>query len=368
MTGVESGTELSRARGATLKSALRTKFQEIPLGGYCCHARRQMPLQLVITRFLLPAVIFLGLAATAVHFLFLNGISQSRVNEKLDPICFSPFEVSSSPLRLAYTGYEEVDKTLCGVCIASIAFLFAEAARDQRPLFMAMPAVFGVLMQTLSFGLIMPLYSLLFVIAGAGIKSRSGSRFKINQANAEALLFAVLVGYIVPQVCMVLFEDAIVTAIWQIFPIFMGVLGFAHRLIRSPSRHIESGHYTVQATFALVFVGSAVVHILYVWPLFNETATLQRLFLPYTGPDDPAAYPLIDNIAGFFKWDFSLGVVSTFALFLWFADDLLQCIVIAVWCIATTIVLGPGAAISSVLMWREEKLNGFDRTAKQKAH
>lgn len=348
-----------------------------------------MALQLVVTRFLLPAVIFLGLAATAVHFLFLNGVIQSRVNEKLDPICFSPFEVSSSPLRLAYTGYEEVDKILCGVCMffhaimapfhrpllaetlagfsASIAFLFAEAARDQRPFFMAMPAVFGVLMQTMSFGLIMPLYSLLFVIAGTGVRSGSGSRFKINQANAEALLFAVLVGYIVPTVCMVLFEDAIVTAIWQIFPITMGVLGFAHRLIRSPSRYIESGHYTVQATFALVFVGSAVVHILYVWPLFNETATLQRLFLPYVGPDDPAAYPLIDNIAGFFKWDFTLGVVSTFALFLWFADDLLQCIAIAVWCIATTIVLGPGAAISSVLMWREEKLNRFDRTAKEKA-
>lgn len=356
----------------------------------CCHARRQMGLQLVVTRFLLPTVIFLGLAATAVHFLFLNGVIQSRVNEKLDTICFSPFEVSSSPLRLAYTGYEEVDKTLCGVCMffhaimapfhrpllaetlagfsASLAFLFAEAARDRRPFFIAIPAVFGVLMQTMSYGLIMPLYSLLFVTAGTRVKSGSGSGFKINQANAEALLFALLVGYIVPTVCMVLFEDATVTAIWQIFPITMGILGFAHRLIRSPSRYIESGYYTVQATFALVFVGSAAVHILYVWPLFNETATLQRLFLPYVGPDDPAASPLIDNIAEFFKWDFTLGLVSNFVLFLWFADGLFQCIAITVWCTATTIVLGPGAAISSVLMWREEKLNRLDRTTKAKTH
>ncbi|KAI6036866.1 hypothetical protein BKA83DRAFT_677790 [Pisolithus microcarpus] len=254
-----------------------------------------MALQLVVTRFLLPAVIFLGLAAIAVHFLFLNGVIQKTWN----PFVSLPFEVSSSPLRLPYTGYEEVDKT--SSVLPRIAFLFAEAARDQRPFFMAMPAVFGVLMQTMSFGLIMPLYSLLFVIAGTGVRSGSGSRFKINQANAEALLFAVLVGYIVPTVCMVLFEDAIVTAIWQIFPNYHG-----------------------------------------------------RLFLPYVGSDDPAAYPLIDNIAGFFKWDFTLGV-----LFLWFADDLLQC--------TCHRGLGPGAAISSVLMWREEKLNRFDRTAKEKA-
>ncbi|KAI6043043.1 hypothetical protein EDC04DRAFT_3107744 [Pisolithus marmoratus] len=223
---------------------------------------------------------------------------------------------------------------------ASLALLFAEAARDQRPFFIALPVVFGLLMQTMSYGLIMPLYSLLFITAGVGVKSGSGSRSRVKQANAEALFLALLEGYIIPTICMMLFEDATVTAIWQIFPIYMGIVVFVHRLVRSPSRYTGSGYYTVQATFALVFVASAAVHILYVWPLFKETDTLRRLFLPYS--------PLTDNIVEFFKWDGTLGMVSNLALLLWFADNLFQCIVIAVWCIATTVVLGPGAAVSSV--------------------
>lgn len=341
----------------------------------------------LVTRFLLPALVFLGLAATAINFLFLKGVTQSQVKEKLAIICASPLEVSSSPLRLAYTGHDEVDKTMCTVCSffhalmgpshlpllaetlagfsASLAFIFAEAARDQRPFFIAMPVVFGVLMQILSFGFIMPLYSLLFITAGTRVKSGTLS-VKINQANAEALLFALLVGFVVPTVSMFLFEDATVTAIWQFFPIIMGFLGFAHRLIRSPSRHTESGYSTVQAMYALVFVASAAVHIRYVWPLFTETDALQHLFLPYVGSDDPALAPAVENIAEFFKWDFLLGVASTFVLLLSFAESLFQCIVITVWCIATTVVLGPGAAISSVLMWREEQLNKPVKTPREK--
>lgn len=330
---------------------------------------------------LLPSAIFLACAAVAIQCLVIRGLIQSRIRNKLDVICDDPLEASSNPLRMAYTGNLEVDKVLCGMgvfyhtamtpsyipffleftgVIAAMSLIpFAEAARDHRSSFLGngVPGTVGMLAQLLGPGLVMPLYYLLFVTTGAADrKPGSAGGAKINQGNAEALLFG-LMGCIIPTASMVLFQDPTVTAIWQLFPIIMEIAQFCHRIIRPPSRLTESGYYTVQATYATVLVASTAIHIQYVWPLLSNIDALKQLFLPSFGSSDPGAAPLLDGIFYFFKWDFTLSVVSTYFLPLWFTDDLLSCVVVIVWCIATTIVLGPGAAIASILMWREEKLN-----------
>lgn len=331
---------------------------------------------------LLPSAIFLACAAAAIQFLIIRGLIQSHIRNKLDVICDEPLEDSSNPLRMAYTSNLEVDKVLCGMgvfyhtamtpfyipfflefmgVVAAVFLIpFAEASRDNRSLFLGngVPGAVGMLAQLLSMGLVMPLYYLLFITTGAADrKPGPAGGAKINQGNAEALLFGLIIGCIIPTACMILFQDPTVTAIWQIFPIIMEIAQFCHRIIRPPSRLTESGYYTVQATYAMVLVVSAAIHFHYVWPILSDIDTLKQLFLPLFGSNDLGAAPLLDGIIYFFKWDFTLSMVPAFILPLWFTDDSFSCVVVIIWCIATTIVLGPGAAIASILMWREEKLN-----------
>ena len=331
---------------------------------------------------LLPSAVFLAWAAAAIYFLFVRCLIQGRIRNKLDVICDVPLEVTSNPLRMAYTGNLELDKALCGIGVfyhtamtpsylpfflefmgavtAIFVIPFAEASRDSHAssLGTGVPGAIGTLAQFFSMGLVMPLYYLAFIRTGAADRKPGpvgGS--KINQGNAEALLFGLIIGCIIPTACLVLLQDPVVTAIWQIFPVIMEIAQLAHRIIRPPSRLTASGYYTVQATYAMVLVGSAAIHIHYIWPLFDDIDALKQLFLPPFGPSDPAASPLLDGILYFYKWDNALCVIPTFFLVLWFTDDLLSCVVVVAWCVATTIVLGPGAAITSILIWREEKLN-----------
>ncbi|KAL4074671.1 hypothetical protein V8B97DRAFT_1951648 [Scleroderma yunnanense] len=338
------------------------------------------------TRILLPTVVFLALAVAAIQYLFIEGIIEGRIDSKLDAICDQPLDSASSPLRIAYTGFSEPDKRFCGIAViyhsimtpfyrpflleflagagATLLVPFVEAARDKHSSLFGLPGItFGMLGQFGGMGLATPVYALLFVTSGAAAR-KPGPGAKINQGNAEALLFGLIVGWIIPTACLAFLEDPTVTILWQIFPIVMEVLQVAHRIVRPPSRLTESGYYTVQAAYATVLVASAVLHIHYIWPLLSDQDTLSQLFLPSLGPIDRATAPLLDGLLDFLKWDFGIGIVSAFVLSLWFADNLFSCVVLIIWCIATTVVLGPAAAICSVLMWREEKLNGPNQATK----
>ncbi|KAF9228790.1 hypothetical protein BS17DRAFT_772516 [Gyrodon lividus] len=242
---------------------------------------------------------------------------------------------------------------------------FAEAARDKRPFVLRTPAAVGVLFQLATLGVIMPLYSLLFVVTGAA-SQRPGptTTSKINQANAEALLFALILGYIVPTLSMLAYEDPTVTAIWQTFPLLTELAQFAHRVIRPPSKYVDSGHRTVMATFALVFVASAAVHAAYVWPLLQDWALLRAMVVPSLGALDPAASSLTEGVVAFIKWDIVIGAGSIMLSTLWMANDIIQFLAIVLWYGVATVLLGPGAAIAGVLLWRETHLNGGSQVEK----
>ncbi|KAH7889937.1 hypothetical protein F5I97DRAFT_2071981 [Phlebopus sp. FC_14] len=334
---------------------------------------------------LAPFLIFPALSFAAVKLLFGQILYLSGLEEKLNEICDESISPDPHPLRLEYTGLLDVDRLLCGVVtffhalmdpvyrplIAEVAtFLaavsiipFVEAAREKRSFFLRMPAAVGILFQIMSLAVIMPIYSLVFIVTGAaGRTARSSDGARINQANAEALLFAFSVGYVIPTVCMILFEDPIVTAIWQIFPLMMEVAQFAHRVIRPPSRYIESGYRTVQATFIFIFVASAVIHAVYVWPLLRDVQALEKMFVPSL--HGPATSSLVGGVVAFIKWDMIIGGGSTVLSTLWMANSVTHLISIILWHSTATVLLGPGAAIAGVLLWREAQLNGGNHAVK----
>ena len=337
---------------------------------------------------LLPLLIFPFLTFTAVYFILHQSLVQNGLQLKISTICHPDF--APHPYQLPYTNITEVDQLLCGMVAffhalvdpaynALLAVLFPavgvavlipflEASRDNPPFALRMPTAIGVLFQLATMGVIMPFYSLLFVITYAASSQPSAipnSTLMINQGNAEALLFGLLLGYILPTTFMVSFVHSSVTATWQGFPILFAFAIFVHKLIRPPSRLAQSGHATVMVTLAFTFLLSGLLHMIYVWPIITDTAALRTMFLPVIDPAfDLEKTSLVDGVLTFVKWDlvFSLGsvILGTF----WAADRLLTLVGMLVWYGIATILVGPAAAIAGVFLLRERQLNGRNQTEK----
>ncbi|KAG6375906.1 hypothetical protein JVT61DRAFT_2774 [Boletus reticuloceps] len=338
---------------------------------------------------LLPLLIFPFLTFTAFHIIVHQSLFQSGLQFKISAIC-EP-DLAPHPYRLPYTSITNVDTLLCGLVVffhalidtASTACLavlfpafsivalipFLEAARDRRPFALRMPTAIGVLIQLASAGVIMPLYALLLVITRTASLRPSTTPTpsppsKINRGNAEALLFGLILGYILPTILMLSFARPTVTAVWQGVPLLVALAILVHKIIRPPSRLVQSGHPTVVVTLAFSFLLSALLHVVYVWPVLTDTAALRTIFAQVVDVSDPAATTLADGVLEFIKWDFIFGVGSMVLATFWMADSLLSLVGIIVWYGIASIAVGPAAAIAGVLLWRERRLNGKSQVEK----
>ncbi|KAN0075501.1 hypothetical protein V8E55_011524 [Tylopilus felleus] len=345
----------------------------------------------LLTHVLLPLLVFPVITFSAVYLILHQSLIQTGLEHHMSAIC-KP-SLAPNPYRLPYTNIPDADNVLCGMVVFFHALMdpaynpllavlfpavgvvglipFLEAARDHHPFALRMPTAIGVLFQLATMGVIMPFYSLLFVITYAAsiqpsITPTSSSPSRINQANAEALFFGFLLGYVLPTTLMVLFVRPTVTAIWQGFPILFALTVFAHKVIRPPSRYIQSGHSTVVATLAFTFFLSALLHAVYVWPVLTDTAALRSMFLPVTAMDtfDPVTTSLTEGALQFIKWDIIIGVGSVMLATFWMADSVLSLVGILAWYAIASVAFGPAAAIAGVFLWRENRLNGQSRADK----
>ncbi len=243
---------------------------------------------------------------------------------------------------------------------APVALTFVEAARSGRSTVLALPVLMGLFYQNISSGITFPLFWLALILSGHTRLDRVSAR--IDQAKAEAVLFAVLAGFALPSALMFVFQDPILTAAWQFFPLWMWVAQAAFIFIRPSSHHYTSGYWTVQTTFILTFIISAVSHIAVILST-KELELLRNLYVPPIVPPDPATttLPLATHVT--LQWDAVFTLGSGLLGTLWFAHNAKQATLIALWNVIATIVVGPGAAVSGVLFWREWALNGASEEA-----
>jgi hypothetical protein len=213
----------------------------------------------------------------------------------------------------------------------------------------------GLFYQLQGAGFTFPLFWLALILSGHTRLNRVAAR--IDQARAEAALFAVLAGYALPTALMLILQDHVVTAAWQFFPAWMWVAQAAHLFIRPSSRHNTSGYWTVQATFIFTFIVSAISHIAAIWAI-NDLALLRDLYVPPIIPPDPATTNLQLATHVFFQWDAVFTMGPSLLGTLWFARNAKQVVLITLWNVIAAVVVGPGAAVSGVLLWREWALNG----------
>ncbi|KAF9234756.1 hypothetical protein BU15DRAFT_65393 [Melanogaster broomeanus] len=260
----------------------------------------------------IPLLVFPFLSFVGIKVVFDLCLNQNGVQAKINEICNPTFGLASHPLRLPYTNIPVVDETLCimgtffqdvldpptVLCSWRCSFRSRcfPSSLMSKPLARNRLSSFVSLLLSASYPNshlwpapcpFTPSYSSI-----TGTASRRPSHTtdsNINQANAEALLFALLAGYVVPTLCITVYNDPKAR--------YAGV-----------SRYIDSGHRTVMAMFGLLFAASAAAHAAYVWPLLGDWEVLKTTF-PSFGMSllDPAATSLAEPVMALLKWDFILG-------------------------------------------------------------
>jgi hypothetical protein len=292
----------------------------------------------------------------------------------------TPLHAIPLPNRLQYTGIRELDLQLCGyvvffhnvikpvnnpfttdflVTLTTYAtILYFEAARHGRSRVLALPVIVGLLYQIYSIAVIYPLYWLAFIWTGAASlhKRPGGEHTKIDQAHAEGILFSIFVGFLVPTACMFIMDDPYVTAIWQVFPLLMTISQLAHRLFRPSSRYPYSGYPTVRASYILLFVLASSYHIGIAWPKFKDTALLKHLFAPTITPNSEMM-TLELGVLEFLKLDAAFSTATIVLASLWFARNFKEILLLVGWYVVAIVLVGPGAAVAGVFLWRESLLN-----------
>jgi len=243
--------------------------------------------------------------------------------------------------------------------VTPLALTFVEAARSGRSTVLAFPTILGLFYQTRGAGIAFPCFWLALILFGHTHLDRVAAR--IDQARAEAALFAILAGYALPTALMLTLQDPIVTAAWQFFPIWMWVAQAAYLfMIRPSSRYNTSGYWTVQATFICTFIASATSHIAVIRAT-NDLGLLRDLYVPPVVASNPAITSVQLATHVFLQWDAVFTMGSSLLGTLWFASNPKQVVLIALWNAIATVVVGPGAAVSGVLLWREWALNGTSK-------
>lgn len=336
----------------------------------------------------LPLLIFPALAALAFNFIHVH-LFESGLADKLAAQC--PSSAASLleedlSYRLAYTGLQGLDKALCGFVAffhtlmtpgAPLTFLTyflgtaapiivipaVESCRNNRSFSTAYPIIIGILCQTVTVGVTMPIYWLLFIASGAAKPKHTDSgSFIVPQAHAEAIAFGTIVGVVVPSAGLLFLADPHVTAIWQMFPVYLSIAQLAHRAIRPVSRHPYSGYNTIQVLYIGIFIISSSIHLSILWPRRGDVEALRTLFLPSIAVLDPATAIELQTF-DFLKWDFVFTFLSTTLATLWFASTLKQLLALIVWNVIAAPIVGPGATIIGSALWREYYLQQMSTKA-----
>jgi len=203
----------------------------------------------------------------------------------------------------------------------------------------------------MSWGFILSVYSLLFVVSGSSQRS-PGS---LAQNDALAILVAFGVGSSMHLHGSYLFSPYIIT-VWLLFPAAMAL---TQKLVRNslPSTtKFASGHDVIIAGYVLTFIIGASFHFALVFPHFSINQVLE--FAPSTQPVNAQTGSLEDILVHLMKWDVPIGSVAILLTTLWFAKSFKQLVVLAFTIVGGSIVVGPAAALAAILIWREARIQG----------
>nr|GAT60056.1 predicted protein [Mycena chlorophos] len=148
--------------------------------------------------------------------------------------------------------------------------------------------------------------------------------------------------------CLVWLEDPYITVLWQLFPLWQFLAQSAHLLVRKPNRN-ESGFTWIQALYVGVFMVASSTHISTL-----AKGDLKAIFVPSLEPRVGVAPEL--QVLDLLQWDGIFAFVSSLLGTIWFGRTTTEAACILLWNVLGTVVVGPGAALAAVALWRESHL------------
>ncbi|KAF8915588.1 hypothetical protein CPB85DRAFT_1560204 [Mucidula mucida] len=317
----------------------------------------------------LACILFPCLSVSATYFL-LGHMFRSGGDELIGEQC-PP--VGSGPFSLAYTGIRTMDTVLCfyvaffdsvmhpsilpliaefGASAATVVILpTVEASRNIRSSILSFPfpVLFGLFYQVMGAGISFPLFALAMIIYGH--MDLTNEQARIDLSTAQANLFGLVSGYIIPSLVMYKLNNPIVTALWQPFPAWIALFRACYLLLRPTGSHTRDGYSTVQATWALTFMLSALAHLSALWDVWGDMDAFAYQFTPHVAI--PTAETLPFAVLVFMQWDMYFTLGGSLLGALWFAHKPNETLTLITWSVIASLILGPGAAMSGALMWRE---------------
>jgi hypothetical protein len=228
-----------------------------------------------------------------------------------------------------------------------------EAYRSAQSKLLKYPILWFLVCQWGTMGAVFPLYWMTSILTGGPKLYRRRNAKLYTQAEAEALVFGLIAGAVIPTIALLKMYDPMVLAIWMLYPVIMAVTESAHLHFRPPHRYPESGIVTLRVLFFACFILASSAHIAVVWPLLKDLDQLKQFLLPAIVPL-PASNDAALHYLDFLKWDLYFAHISTLLATFWFAENLQQVFAIALWYIFSIPVVGFGAALAGFAIWRND--------------
>ncbi|KAF8323239.1 hypothetical protein DL93DRAFT_2070842 [Clavulina sp. PMI_390] len=340
--------------------------------------------------------LFGGLASIAYYLLWVQQQSVGA-GQLFAAQCFPSKGGGPLPLRIPYTGNENVDIILC--LMASFFYpathdpsiwaynldLVGSLAVELVPFFLDASTVFGgnrILSVTfpLFLGLIytfnggavvLPLWWLLSIIV-QNMRSSFGLPPRTPDTTASwATAFAVTIGYLLPGILMVVSPTPKHIALWILFPLTIAAAQICYYVgAKFPVPSFApalSSYQTIQLTYIALGLFSICTHIPLLWTIFSsrnplESARLQLVpyfsVRKYESKAELQRVGLQNEIRRFLQWDHILIAITTWIVGTWpwaYATPLVAARVTAL-SLAGSFLVGPGAVVACVFVVKESML------------
>ncbi|KAF8346642.1 hypothetical protein F5887DRAFT_960093 [Amanita rubescens] len=320
---------------------------------------------------ILPVLLFTTISALATTYIFRH-IHESGLGSALEGLCSAQTDLSENPYRLPYTAIDALDKVLCNLVTF---FQFAIQPDEDEPLprlfttvemqryrlsartagkwirnpFLSSFSLLGAIYQNVTVAITFPIYFAMVILFG----STPGRKDMLTKQHVEAIMFGLLMGYLIPAIGMLVLNDPHVTAIWQFFPIIVSTFKHMHLAVKRP--RVGEAHGAVQMLYLITGIVASSMNAALVWPKLAslDLDSLKLLFVParlygYTWATTAG------QTMELLQWDVLFANIAMIFWTFWLVEGgWRRWARVAAWYAVAVPLVGPGAAVAGVAMWRE---------------
>ncbi|KAF5330677.1 hypothetical protein D9619_005888 [Psilocybe cf. subviscida] len=333
-------------------------------------------------RTLLALVVFPSLSALALYHTF-GLLKADGTLQTLRAQCESSISSAASSLERTYftsfTGNNPIDEQLCvlvrffnimisssealpflaygiGISLPIVVLPLVGSYKVGGSRLLGYPAIWGLLSQVATVGVVYPIYWLAVIMSTRTQDPKISGPRSFTTAEAQAIIFGVLVGAIIPSVAMIMLNDTEIILGWQFYPLLVSVASFGHLVWRPKESFSQPGLGLIQILYFGAFMVSSSVHIATVWPMIQNLDTLSKFLLPTATPL-PTSLDIDLHLLNFLKWDLMFAFSATSLAMLWFTRSIKQCVAVLTWYIFSIPTVGFGAAVMGVAIWKDNILH-----------